>query len=476
MRTLFKFSIVFPLALLSCGAPSIDTDTLIANVNVIDVERGRVIPNQHVALQDGRIIKIASEGKYKFDAKNSIDGSNKYLIPGLWDMHVHIREYQDLFFPLFIANGVTGIRDMFNPSMEDLGKWKSEVNTSKKLSPKLISVASNIVDAPPLVWSGTEILNDPDSAKALVKRMKAKGADFIKVYDKLPQRTYTSLLEECKQHGIPIAGHVPDVVGIQDVIRGGQSSIEHLDDFTLNLSYNYDEYQTKLKEAINEMSFIQYRALKQQLSAQSFGERDEKKVEEVMTLLKEYGCWPSTSIFNIFHQLTNRPFQALNPEDFGLQYYPDSLAQRYRSGLQKPFPKPLQSNLSTLMRAKLKLLEDFERFDVPFLVGTDASPIRAVVPGVSLHRELELMGEADISPMTLLKSATIYPAVFMGMQNDYGGVEENKIADLVLLSKNPLEDISNTSTIEAVFLNGQYLSKVELHKTLENLKEKAGKK
>ncbi len=111
--------------MIGCGS-SLEVDLILSNINIIDVREGKVIRDQSVAIKDNRIVRIAPQEEYSFNAQTVVDGSDKYLIPGLWDMHVHIREYENIFFPLFIAYGVTGVRDMFNPTVKDLGKWKSQ--------------------------------------------------------------------------------------------------------------------------------------------------------------------------------------------------------------------------------------------------------------------------------------------------------------------------------------------------------------
>ncbi len=469
---------ILSVLLLSClmmdCKSSLNADLVISNINVIDIKKGTVIGDQCVAIKGDRIIRIAPQGAYRFQAQTIVDGSNKYLIPGLWDMHVHIREYESIFFPLLITHGVTGIRDMFNPTVEDPGEWKSRVNSTNGYKPKLLQVASDIVDAPPIRWPGSIVIEHPDSAQVVVEKMKDKGADFIKIYDKLSEPVFRSIARECDRQKIPFAGHIPDHISLEDAIMAGQKSIEHLDDISLNLSPKSSSHRKRLKEASGKLSFNAYRAFKQQITVQSLSERDELLVEKLMGLMKKNSCWPGTAIFTIFDQLSNRPYPDMRNKDFGLNYYPDSLAVAYRESLQRPLPSAIQSNIRKLLLAKLKLLEDFERFDVPFLVGSDASPARAIVPGISLHRELEIMSRANISNATLLKSATLYPALFVGNERDYGTVSENKIADLVILSGNPLEDISNTQKIEAVILNGEHITREELQKMLKEVESKAG--
>lgn len=469
-RNLMIFSVLVLSSSITGCKSNLNADLVLSNINIIDIREGKVIWNQSVAIKDDRIIRIAPQGKYRFNAPTIVNGNNKYLIPGLRDMHVHIREYENIFFPLLIAHGVTGVRDMFNPTIEDLGKWKSDVNTSGKYKPKLLQVSSDIVDAPPTRWPGSVALDHPDSVQAVVERMKIKGADFIKIYDKLSEQVYRSIVQECNRQKIPFAGHVPDQISLEEAITAGQKSIEHLDDFSLNLSPKSPGYRKQLLEARGKLSFTAYRAFKQQMTINSLSERDEHYVEKLMGLIKENDCWPSTAIFNIFDQLSNRPYSDIKKEDFGLNFYPDSLAVKYREGMKRPLPYSIQANIRKLLLAKLRLLEDFERFEVPFLAGSDASPVRAVVPGISLHRELEIMSRGNISNATLLKSATLYPALFVGNEKDYGTVSENKIADLVILSGNPLEDISNTQKIEAVILNGKHLNGKELQKMLKEIK------
>ncbi|MEJ2270787.1 MAG: amidohydrolase family protein [Desulfobulbaceae bacterium] len=469
-------SLLLLLGLFSCNhKPNLNGDLALTYTNIVDVRNGEIIPNQDIVIVDKQIAHIVQTNKYPLKADSLIDGNGLYIIPGLWDMHVHVRQFEQTFFPLFIAHGVTGIRDMFNPVIDEIGAWKDSVNQAVGLTPRVGLVAGRLVDGPKgRNWPGSIVLDGVDSVREkVIEVAQAKGYDFIKVYGALSASQLEAISDKAQEVGLTIAGHLPMEVPLKQAIVLGQKSIEHLQGFHIAMSTGNDSLLAEIKNVreskggwASVLAYWQGEALATQ-------QRDSTKVKEIMSLLKEKGVYPCTSVFYMSHQRINNPHETIDPELFGFYYYPYSLLEQYTRQLKQSNSPELRDQFKLTYTGNLQLIRDFERYEVPFLAGTDASPTRPVLPGRSLHRELQLMQESGVKPATILKSATIYPAQFMQAEDKYGTVEEGKMADLVLLNQNPLNDIAHAQKINAVILKGEFYSKKQLEVALQTIRKKA---
>ncbi|RPH64469.1 MAG: hypothetical protein EHM89_01650, partial [Acidobacteria bacterium] len=226
----------------------------IEHVNVVDVRAGRLLDDQTVVVESGRITAVAPAGSVKAPAGAIIvDGSQKYLIPGLWDMHVHAAwpGIDQIFAPLFVANGVTGVRDMYGAPFV-IAAWKQKYQTGEPW-PRMIG-AGHILDGPKPFWPGSTVVATADEAKQAVAKLHEAGADFIKVYTKLPREAYFAALDEAKRVGIYCAGHVPDAVSVSESSDHGQRSIEHLTGVALECSKEADALRAERAAAAADTS------------------------------------------------------------------------------------------------------------------------------------------------------------------------------------------------------------------------------
>src|SRR5277367_576173 len=240
MKTLFLL-----LLLSSCAAAqqpaqaSPVADTAITHVTVIDVATGSELKDQTVRIHGSRIVSISTAGSPAQSsdaplptsaAPGIIDAHGGFLIPGLWDMHVHVHDTMEL--PLYIANGVTGIRIMSGD--RDEAALRAEL-ARQSPSPE-IYLASAIVDGSPPVWPGSIVINNPKDARRAVDEIKSSGADFIKVYTRIPRDAYFALADEAKAQHIDFEGHVPEAITAQEASAAGQRTIEHLTGIALACS------------------------------------------------------------------------------------------------------------------------------------------------------------------------------------------------------------------------------------------------
>lgn len=416
-----------------------EIDSAITHVSVIDVESGRVNARQTVVWRGRTITAVGEETRVKPPAgARVIDGSGKYLIPGLWDMHAHVLwPGLDSFFPLFIANGITGVRDMgTHYPAPVVAQWRKEVTAGTRPGPRFVW-AGPVVDGPTPVWPGSTAVTTPEEARRAVRERKTAGMDFVKVYEFISRENYLAVIDEAMKLGIPVVGHVPQALSATDASNAGQRCIEHL-------SRELDE--TFVGDGTPEHP----NAL------------DLTRADTLADTFLRNNTWQCpTAVIDYDFNFQDLPEVAGRTE---LKYLP--MAIRDRVKLPTVFPGPEIAH--RFFRDKMALLKALHKRGVPMLAGTDC-PMSDTVPGFSLHEELRLMvDEAGFSPFDALRAATLNPARFLHRERDTGTVSEGKVCDLVLLDANPLEDIRNTRHIAAVIADGKYYDRASLDKLLSD--------
>ncbi len=431
------------------------------SVTVIDATGAPAKPNQTVIINGGRIAAIGETGKVTIpkDAQ-TIDARGKYLIPGLWDMHVHAWA-KDIFSPLLIANGVTGVRDMFS-GIARIKQWRQEIAEGKTIGPRIFA-AGQIVDGPKPVWPGSIPVKDATEGRQAVAKVKADGSDFVKVYSLLPRDAFFAIADEAKKLNIPFAGHVPHSVTAVEASDAGIKSIEHLERVLLGCSAAEAEIQ---KEA-GRLTMEQRRRIIETY--------DEKKAQALFARFTKNGTWqsPTLVVLRALGRLDDPNFTG----DPRVKYLPQFMTAswnpkndfRFRS-----FTPETYASYRETFEKHLEIVGRMRRTGVEFLAGTD-TPNPYCFPGFSLHDELALLVRAGLSPMEALQAATRNPAKYLGLLDSLGTLEQGKIADLVLLEANPLADITNTQKINAVVVNGKLLDKAALQELLAKIEAAANR-
>jgi imidazolonepropionase-like amidohydrolase len=461
-----------PSALIAIAALPV---LLLTNVTLIDGTGAPAQPNMTVVVKGDRIVTVAKAGAvHAPKGATIVDASGKFLVPGLWDMHVHFRE-TERSFPLFLANGVLGVRNMGGVADEAM-RWRDEVVSGRVVGPRIVACGP-IVDGPPPTSAehALSVATAADGRKA-VADLKRRGADFIKVYDGIPREAYFAIADEAKKLRFPFAGHIPTAVTAREASYAGQKSVEHLGGILEACSDDEDQIRHHVDPPIKDGEFSEF---PRRIAAR--GERllstyDPAKAAELFAMFARNRTWQVPTLV-VQHTWTFIDELAQTP-DPRMKYIPASEAEwwsptknflfRYRTAefiafRKKVFPK------------QLELVGEMHRAGVPFMAGTDVSYPYSF-PGFSLHDELALFVEAGFTPMEALQSATVNPAKFLGVSERLGTVERGKIADLVLLDANPLENIKNTRRVGAVVVNGRYLSNAELRKMLAGAEAAAATK
>lgn len=384
----------------------------------------------------------------------------KYLIPGLWDMHVHAAwdGIDRVFAPLFVANGVTGVREMYGDTRV-IRAWKGKHALGEPW-PRMIA-AGHILDGPNPIWPGSTVARNADEARKAVDSLNTAGADFIKVYTRLPREAYIAAIAEAKRVGTYVVGHVPDAVSFAEASDLGQRSIEHLTGVTIDCSKDADALRAERVTMTNEASARVLSVYARQ-TQRILATQDSARCSHLITRLARNRTWQVPTLVQL------RGFASLNDERFTadprVRYMPDEVVKSWDWRNDFRFRERTPDdwlNAKRHYRRYVEILSAMHRGGVPILAGTDVlNPF--TFPGFSLHDEMALLVEAGLSPAAALRTATLNAAAFLNTKDSLGTVERGKFADLVVLDANPLENIRNTEKINAVVLNGRLYNRTEL--------------
>jgi hypothetical protein len=422
---------------LACAAQTL----VFKHVTVIDATGAPARKNLSVAIDGDRITAIGKRVKTPRGAR-VIEAKGKFLIPGLWDMHMHLPPGSPPFDEL-LAYGITGVREMFTGvPVELIRAWR--------LRPDLPRImASGFVDGLEMLSAGQPppgafAVERPADARAAVRYLKQMGFDAIKVYNSLSRDAYFAIADQSRMLGIPFAGHVPEAVSVGEASDAGQRSQEHL----INVMLACSTQEEKLREErIATMTTPQLtgearlRVLAFPKTEGLFDTYSEEKAAALFAKFVRNDTWhtPTLVLLDAFvkrQDLTRQQFYMRDLDDAG-------------------FAAEMVHIRALLVRYQ-KLVGDMHRAGVKFLAGTDSSAFTAVLPGAGLHDELALLVESGFTPLEALQTATRNPAIYFGKLAEWGTIEAGKAADLVLLDADPLEDIHNTRKIRGVVLKGKY--------------------
>jgi len=463
------------MALPARPAPQAPRPLVFTHVTVIDMTGASPSPDMTVVITGDRITELGKSAKvHAPEGAQVVDATGKFIIPGLWDMHVHW--FNQDYLPLFVANGVTGIRMMWGMPLHH--QWRQEIEQGTLLGPRM-AIASAIVDGPKPIWPGSiAVGNDAEGRQAVIQSKQA-GADFIKVYSRLTREGYFAIADEAKKQGIPFAGHVPETVSVAEASDAGQKSIEHFTSFLEACSTREEKLRKARADAwanLPEGQMFPSRALLRPLSRTMLETFSPEKANALFARLARNHTWQCPTL-TVLRNMAFIKDPAIH-DDRRVKYMPPGIASGWDPAGDFRLKDRTEEDyeLGRLTYRKLtELIVPMRRAGVELLAGTDVlNPY--CFPGFSLHDELTLLVKAGLSPMEALQAATLNPARFLGKEKDLGTVEKGKIADLVVLEANPLEDIGNSRKIDAVVLNGRLFSKPELQKMLADVEALAGKK
>ncbi len=430
------------------------------HVTVIDATGAPAKPDMTVVVRGDRIEALGKTSKLTVPRNAQVvDATGKFLIPGLWDMHVHpilARSY----LALFTANGVTGVRVLWGEPWHH--KVRKEISAGQLIGPRMI-IASPIIDGPNPIWGGGIVVSSEEEGRQAVRKVKKEGADFVKVYNRIPRDAYFAIADEAKKQGIPFAGHVPRSVSAAEASDAGQQSIEHSGMVWRACSTSGEE---ELIRKFDEAWRIGGPAAATKVLADAT--YSEQKAAELFARFVKNGTWVCPTL-TVFQGMPFRDEEDL-ANDPRLKYMPPSTRDTWNNHFRFALATGEgRADLKKLCQKRLDMVGAMGRAGVGLLAGTDVfNPY--CFPGFGLHDELALLVQAGLSPMEALRTATYNPAKFFGKLDSMGTIEQGKIADLVLLEANPLQDISNTQKIAAVVVGGKIFQRAALQKMLAQVK------
>jgi len=436
-----KFIIVIVLAvgLLSASLRAAEPAYVFVGVNVVPMDRERVMTNQNVVVQDGKITSIFAGSPDRAPAGAvRINGSGKYLMPGLAEMHGHIpppnqpaQWIEDVLF-LYVANGITTVRGMLGSEGQLALREKAKAGT---------------IVSPNLYLAGPSFnANGPKSeaeAIQMVRAQKAAGWDLLKVHPGPTIPIYDAMARTAKEVGIRFGAHVPADVGLLHAIRAGQETFDHID--------GYLEY-------LNGAS----------------GPIDNTKLNEVVRLTKQSGAWivPTMALWETIQGTLELQTVTGYPE---LKYMPANQVKQWtdqhRTRLSNPNFNP--ATAKRVIQNRMIVLKALHQGGVPILLGTDA-PQQFSVPGFSIHREMKRMLDAGMSPYEVIKSGTQNVGTYFKSQDTFGTVAVGGRADLILVDANPLENLANIARRSGVMVKGRWMTESEIQSRLAKIAGSAG--
>src|SRR5580704_13391343 len=424
--------------------------TYITHVTVIDTENGKKIQDRTVIISGNRISEVTDSNGIKPPAGTKVvDGNGKYLIPGLWDMHVHsvYAERMDSMFPLFVANGVLGIRDMGTPMpLAEIEHLRQQTTNGSMLGPRIVAAGPILDGRPKPTRANFLAITTPEEGRETVRRLKTGGSDFIKVYSNLSRDSFLAIVDEARKQNIPFSGHVPFSVSALEASDAGQKSMEHLWGIYLSCSSREEELRSEMLKGGVNLSGSERIRLEMDEAAASY---DERKAANVFAHLAKNGTWMVPTFTAVVPD--SEIFGARVTTDPRLKYIPPAIQKQWSAAASAG-----AAIKSTSYERKLQIVGAVHRAGVPLLAGTDAGWVQPYVyAGFSLHDELAMLVQAGLTPMESLQAATINPARFLGMEKDLGTIEKGKVANLVLLEADPLTNIHHTTKISEVFLAGK---------------------
>ncbi len=453
--------------------PVIEADLAVTRVAVVDVERGRLLPDLAVLIKGDRIVSVRPTAQARFaNTARVIDGTGKFLIPGLWDMHAHIGFSGNpmlLELPLFTAHGVTGVRVMGAPRDPALFARLRQLQTATAAGtltgPRVLAFASwavngeaGIADSMPAFYKA----RTRDEGRALAQYFKTSGYDLIKIYNNVSRDGYLGLAEEARRINLPFAGHEPASLSAIELSNAGQRSIEHSRIFLFNCFAGADS----MRKGLLRMGTVLRRRMVDEYSP--------RVCSEVFRTFARNGTYITPT--HVTRRMDAFAHDAAFRSDARMKYIPGRqriawLADAGGMVASDPSEAGRRSYMD-FYRKGLSLTNDAYRAGVPVILGTDAGD-SFVFPRASVHDELGELVRAGLSPAEALRAATATSARYFGRGADFGTVQAGRFADLVLLDANPLADISNTQRIRAVWQGGRSFDRAALDSMLARVERAA---
>lgn len=462
MTRMSTFTSFLALLFASVGANS-QADTLLTNVNLVDIDTGNIAEAQSVLIRDGMISATGTD--IAADGADVVDGADGYLIPGLWDSHVHIFSSPaepETALPLYLINGITGIRDMgaLWPITEQQA-LKERIETGEVLGPRLI-LSGAWVDASPGSWPGMFLADTPDQANDVVAQIASEGWAAVKSYSMLDEATFLALADAALTHDLPLVGHIPERVSLLTAIAAGQDGMEHFGRIPMACSTNEQRMISELRDAMvdgaEQARLFEIMASRNRIILETW---DADLCTGVLDAMAEARLHVSPTLVVANFYLGNWPDED-TPQ---MQMLPASVREAwgepdFRLAAMTDEVRALAEDSIALDRQTFQMAHDA---GVPILASSDASFANPYLfHGFSLLDELDIYVAAGLTPREALATATVFPPRFFGLSDQDGTIAPGRRADLVLLDANPMEGLETLRDPRAVIVRGVVLERTEL--------------
>lgn len=447
------------MLLLAAGCADRQTPTkadyVFENVNIVPMNEETVLLNQAVAVRENEIVAIIDQSSAdNIQAATRIDGAGRFLMPGLADMHMHVRMDPQAAFNLLLANGVTTITNM---GLADGGGKFDHLQLRA-------DVAAGRMDGPRYLVSGPQLTAEALPTVADVEPMLddhvEQGYDVVKVHGDLSMDVYDALIEGARERGLRVTGHSQHQMPLSQSLR--MDSIEHVEEFVYvsrdgfgEIAADVFEFMPTYYSHVEQMADPEFRApIVRDVAASGV------YIDATLIIYKMINIWVDDDQFAKLH------------DDELLAYLPKSTLDRWLGPETNPYRRegfPLSvEHLEANVEIFSALVFELNEAGVPLLLGTDS--FGTLVPGFSIHRELELMVAAGLTPYEALRTGTVNVAAYLDEFDTAGTIEVGKRADFILVEENPLTDIRHVSNVQGVFTQGKWHSAIALARMLAEAK------
>lgn len=447
-------------------------DVLIRNATIVDVENARLIPDQAVATKDGTIVAVGDEAEVaeSWTADRTVDGGDRFVIPGLWDMHVHfgggpaLIEENKALLPLYVAHGITTIRDASGDLPNEVLAWRREIANGTLFGPTLLSSGPKIEGIDP-VWKGTLETGTKADVDAAVARLQQLDVDFVKITNStLTPELFLYAVRKARAAGLLVSGHIPMELTVEQAVDAGISSIEHID---------YAFKAGVKDEAAIAADFAAGRIDRAEANRRIEAGFDREVAMAAYRKLADEGVFVTPTLNG------SRIIAYLDRDDHSDDDYLELIGPGLRATYAWRVERAAKADAAEIaarhaaFEREAAVLSMLQAAGVTIMAGTDAGFLNSFnYPGIALHQELALFVKKGLTPAQALASATRAGPAWFGKLDRYGSVEVGKAADLVLLDRNPLEDIGATRAIHTVVLRGSVYDRAALDKMLADTRAK----
>jgi imidazolonepropionase-like amidohydrolase len=435
---------------------------------IVDTRNGAVLEHRTILVEDDRITRVAHAGEISTPSNAEVvTARGLWVLPGLIDMHVHGSSRADVPLALYVANGVTSIRDLGGP-LAPLQLLRNELEAGKRLGPRLYFVGPILDGAPPAAPSISIIVDTAARAASTVDFLIDQGVDAIKVYNGISAPVLQAIVERARHRSVPVVGHVPRAITASQAVELGMSMIEHSAIRAADLAAWNALTQDEVDRIRNSQSVTAREAM--------VWRHVDLTTREVAALIERFATArifldPTLSV-DEFDSLFLYPDQAAHPNNRFLKrsFVNETLGPDHQTF---KVPDELKGLARTGVEKRRRFIGMCHRGGVSIVAGTDGPGIGTLAPGFGLHRELELLVAAGLTPMDALRAATLNAAAALGQEENLGVVEAGKLADIVLVRADPRVNIGNASRVEAVVLRGQLFDRNDLDAMLDEAAREA---